>query len=118
MKMDLIGSGQERRCQWYPVRTQQDQYLVWHWSLVVPSDGKPMTSSEELSVVFKTRFSEMASSTYPLHFDEERLVKLLLRLQTETFSEQSQDDEAFTLADLRQQLARSRCRTCGLRTTL
>ena len=73
--MELTGSPESRRCKWYPVRSQRDQDFVWHWSLVVPQDGRPLNSSEELSIVFKTRFSEMSSSSYPLYFDDdERLV--------------------------------------------
>jgi hypothetical protein len=106
MNMELTGSPENRRCQWYPVRNQRDQDFVWHWSLVVPEDARPLNSSEELSIVFKTRFSEMSSNPYPLYFEDGRLAKLLLRLQTETFSEQSADEAPFTLADLRQQLAR------------
>jgi hypothetical protein len=106
MKMELTGSREKRPCQWFPVRIQQDQEFVWHWSLVVPCDGQPVNSSEALSVVFKTRLSQMSSSPHPLRFDDERLAKLLLRLQTETFSEQLPDEAPLTLAGLRQQLDR------------
>jgi outer membrane lipoprotein-sorting protein len=106
IKLELTGSPEKRPCRQFPLRTQQDQDQVWQWALVIPSDQRPFNLAEELSVVFKSRRSQMEFSGYPLHFDDERLAKLLVRLQTETFSEQSPDEGPFTLADLRRQLDR------------
>jgi hypothetical protein len=48
----------------------------------------------------------MGFGQYLLRFDDQRLATLLVRLQTETFSEQPAEDGPFTLADLRRQLER------------
>ena len=106
IKMELTGSPAKRPCRQYPVRSQQDQDQVWHWALVVPRDRRPFNFAEVLNVVFKSGRSQMGYSNYPLRFDDERLAKLLVGLQTETFSEQPPEEAPFTLADLRKQIER------------
>jgi hypothetical protein len=105
IKLELTGSPAKRPCSHFPIREQQDQDQLWHWSLVVPRDRKPLIAGEYLAVTFKTKKSQMGFSNYPLHFEEERLAKLLMQLQTETFSEQPADETPFTLADLRKQIS-------------
>lgn len=106
IKMELIGSPGKRPCRQYPVRTQQDEDQVWHWALVVPRDRRPLNMADELSIVFKSRRFENSSNICPLRFNDERLAKLLVQLQKETFSEQPPEEGPFTLTDLRRQLER------------
>jgi hypothetical protein len=113
IKLELTGPTGNRLCQEFPVRTQQDQDQLWHWALVVPSDRKPINLAEELKVVFKSRRSQMSFGNYPLRFDDERLAKLLVQVQTETFSEQPAEERPFTLVDLRRQLERILAQPAG-----
>lgn len=105
LKLELRGPSGNRPCEYFALRDQQDQNQVWHWSLVMPQDRKPIQSAETLSAEFQSKKAMLTFENSALRFDDSRLANLLTRLQKETFSDQSKEEAPFTLADLRKQVA-------------
>ena len=104
MRMEFSGAKTKRPCEWHFVQKQPDEDRVWIWSLVLPRDHRRLTAGEPLEIVFEGRGGVIGMSNGPLRFDDERLTKILERLQTEAFSEPSPDEPPFTLADMRKKI--------------
>jgi hypothetical protein len=101
MRVEFAGANTKRPCEWHFVHQQQDRDKHWTWSLVLPRDHRPLVGTERLNVTLEGRSSGATMSFVPLRFDDERLTKILGRIQSEAFSEPSPDEAPFTLAGLR-----------------
>ncbi|MGQ0637157.1 MAG: LolA family protein [Planctomycetaceae bacterium] len=95
-----------RECDLHAVQTQTEGDRTWQWSLVVPRDRRPIGATENLKMVFADGSRSMMSFIDgPLRLDDERLGRVIARLQglaTQPFPA----EDSFTLVQLRWQVTR------------
>ncbi len=101
LRMEFSGATTKRPCEWHFVDQQQERNKHWTWSLVLPRDHRPLAATERLNITLAEGTSGATMNLGRLRFDDERLTKILGRIQTEAFAEPSPDEAPFTLAGLR-----------------
>jgi hypothetical protein len=82
-EIELIGTSTRRDCDLVPLKTQPDGDEAWRWGLILPRDRRPLDPGEVLN--FKFAFPSGSSASgfggTPLRLDDERLSKILARMQ-------------------------------------
>lgn len=112
MMPEVVLEGSARReCELIPLRTQSDEVGTWRWGLAVPRDRRPLDPSETLQILFAARAGGGAASIRtPLRLEDERLAKVLTRIQEQPFlkspASAPEDDERLTPVRLRWKLTR------------
>ena len=96
----LVLGNKKREGEWRPIAEQSDGKNLWKWGVVTPRDGEPLRLGEQIVVTMNLPKLIATVSQQSLRFDDQRLAKVIERLQTEAFPELP-DDGPFTLADLR-----------------
>jgi hypothetical protein len=106
--VESVGTGTERKWELHPLIEQTVQGKVWHWSLVIPRDRRPLDATDSVQLIFSPpNGSKSSFHAFPLRFPDDKLAKILARMQ-ESYSlnaERISPAEPLTPARLREKAA-------------
>lgn len=104
-EMTLASSTNDRKYRLVPLRDDPADKFHWHWSLIVPEDGKPIGKDQPRLTLSNKRGTSAHVSSAWRRLSHDTLADFVLKAQRLTLPEGSPADAALTLEQIEAKIA-------------